>query len=147
MKSRYWVVVAVLSLGFIVAAAGCQSRQPETVAPLPPDRVVAPGSPDDSVTISDIRTTNDLVEGTLTNHSSHDVNDVHLLINHSFLWKNERNPGRNNPSRTEYYRVAKPIPPGAAMTFQYRPDPPLPKRSDGTFMTSVEVVSFSEIGQ
>jgi hypothetical protein len=108
--------------------------------------VIAPGSPDESVTLTHVTTTEQLVTGTLTNNSNHQVDDVHLLINHSFLWKNERNPGRNNPSRTEYYRVAKPIPPGTSMTFEYRPDPPLPKRGDGKFMTNVEVMSFTEVG-
>jgi len=143
---RARVVVGVLTLGMLFANAGCKSRQPEQVEEMPPDRVVAPGSSDESVTLSDIKVTNQLVTGALTNNSNHVVDNVHLLVHHSFLWKNERNPGRNNPSRTEYYRVAKPIPAGATMSFEYRPNPPLPKRSDGTFMTTVEVVSFTEIG-
>jgi hypothetical protein len=114
---------------------------------LPPDQVIAPGSANQSVSLSNVKTSDQLITGTLTNASSRQIDDVHLLVNHSFLWKNERNPGRVNPSRTEYFRVAKPIPPGASMTFEYRPNTPLPKRKDGTFMTTVEVVSFAEIGQ
>lgn len=130
-----------------LALAGCGSRQPEKVEPQPAERVVARGSVEDSVSITDLRTSDALVQGTLVNSSDTQVNDIHLLVNHSFLWKNERNPGRNNPSRTEYYRVVKPIPPAGAMQFEYRPDPPLPKRTDGSFMTTVEVVSFFETGQ
>ncbi len=147
MKRQACVGVVGLCLSILTVGAGCRSRQPEPVEPLPPDRVVAPGSADESVTLSDVRASDQLITGTLTNGSNRQVDDVHLLVNHSFLWKNERNPGRNNPSRTEYYRVGKPIPPGASMSFEYHPDPPLPKRSDGAFMTTVEVVSFTEIGQ
>lgn len=146
MIRRAWAVVGILGVGILAASAGCKSRQPEQVDTLPPDRVIAPGSNDENVTLSNLKTSDQLITGTLTNNSDHQVDDVHLLVNHSFLWKNERNPGRNNPSRTEYYRVAKPIPAGASMSFEYRPNPPLPKRNDGKFMTTVEVVSFTEIG-
>lgn len=140
------VILIVVAVGMLSAGPGCRSRQPEPVETLPPDQVIAPGSAEETVTLSNLTTSDQLITGALTNHSTRQVEDVHLLVNHSFLWKNERNPGRNNPSRTEYYRVAKPIPPGASMTFEYRPDPALPQRADGTFMTTVEVVSFAEIG-
>lgn len=146
MKRPFCVIVVFLAVGLLLTGGGCRSRQPEPVETLPPDRVIAPGSTEETVTLGNLKTSDQLITGTLTNNSNRQVEDVHLLVNHSFLWKNERNPGRNNPSRTEYYRVAKPIPPGASMTFDYRPDPPLPKRTDGTFMTTVEVVSFAEIG-
>lgn len=148
MKVRGLLVGLVgFSLQISMMSAGCSSRQPEPVEPLPPERVVAPGSVEDTISIVDLRTTEALIEGTLVNSSNREVKDVHLLVNHSFLWKNERNPGRNNPSRTEYYKVLKPIPPGATMAFEYRLDPPLPKRNDGSFMTTVEVTSFAEVGR
>jgi hypothetical protein len=141
-KSFYFVAATLLLLG----VAGCGSRQ-EKAQPQMTERVVAPGSVEDTVSITNLKSTDALIEGTLVNSSSSAVNDVYLLINHSFLWKNERNPGRDNPSRTEYYKVAKPIPPSGAMRFEYRPSPPLPKRGDGKFVTTVEVVSFAEIGE
>lgn len=147
MKRRHWMATRFVGVGFglMLVTAGCGSRQPQEPEPLEPDRVIEPGSVEDSVSITNVKATDALVAGTLINNSEHEVNDVHLLVIHSFLWKNERNPGRNNPSRTEYYRVAKPIPAGAAMTFEYKPSPPLPKRSDGKFVTTVEVISFSEV--
>lgn len=137
----------VVTFALMIGPAGCSSQQPENPAAPPPARVVARGSAEQVVRIADLRVSDTLVEGTLVNNSDSQVDDVHLMVNHSFLWKNERKPGRNNPSRTEYYRLAKPVPPHGAVRFEYRPDPPLPRRNDGSFMTTVEVVSFSEIGQ
>ena len=146
MKAR-GLLVALVGVPLLLADGGCSTKQPEQVEPPPPERVVAPGSVEDTIAIVNLQTSDSLIEGSLVNNSNRQIDEVHLLINHSFLWKNERNPGRNNPSRTEYYRVAKPIPAGTVMAFEYRPDPPLPKRTDGQFVTTVEVVSFAEIGR
>lgn len=143
---RLLVGLVGFSLQLSVFSAGCSSQETGPAKPALPERVVAPGSIEDAISIVDLRTTNSLIEGSLVNNSDLEVKDVHLLVNHSFLWKNERNPGRNNPSRTEYYKVLKPIPPGATMAFEHHLDPPLPKRNDGRFVTSVEVTSFAEVG-
>ena len=146
MKRRRWMTTgfAIAGIGLMLAAAGCGARQPQE-EPLEPERVIEPGSAEDSVSITNVRASDTLVAGTLVNNSTRQVDEVHLLVNHMFLWKNERNPGKNNPGRTDYYRVVKPIPPGAALSFEYKPSPPLPKRSDGKYVTTIEVTSFSEV--
>lgn len=137
---------AIVGVGLMLAVAGCGPRQPQEQEPLEAERVIDPGSAEDSVAITNVRASDTLVAGTLVNNSTREVAEVHLLVNHTFLWKNERNPGKNNPGRSDYYRVVKPIPPGAAMSFEYKPNPPLPKRSDGKYVTTIEVTSFSEVG-
>jgi hypothetical protein len=132
-------------LALLLAIAGCGSRQPAETQPFEPERVIAPAAAEESVALANLRASETRIAGTVVNNSGREIDDVHLLVNHSFLWKNERNPGRNNPGRTDYYRLAKPIPPGASMSFEYKPSPPLPKRSDGKFVTSVEIMSFSEV--
>jgi len=74
------------------------------------------------------------------------VENVRLLIRHAWLWKDERNPGTDNPGRAVYHTVAGRIAPGAALPFTYHASPPLPERDDGTFETAVEIVGFTEIG-
>lgn len=86
------------------------------------------------------------VKATLVNNSDNRIKDVQLVIRHSFLWKDERNPGTDNPGRTEYYLVLGEVEPHGQLAFEYRPDPPLPQRDDGTFKTSIEIAGFTEVG-
>lgn len=85
--------------------------------------------------------------GVVTNSGSRAVRDVRLLIRHVWLWKNERNPGPRsaNPGRSAYYVVDGEIPPNGEIRFRYAPSPPLPSRTDGSFMTTAEVVSLTEV--
>ena len=100
-----------------------------------------------AVSVTDVAAKDGTVSAVLVNRSQHVIKDVKLLIRHGWLWKNERHPGADSPGRAEYYVVHGQIPPGGSMPFTYRIDPPLPQRSDGRFSSSVEVVSFTEIGE
>lgn len=86
------------------------------------------------------------VRGRVVNQSGRLVKDVRLLIQHAWHWRDERNPGRDNPGRSAFYTVRTELEPGEAVPFEYRPSPPLPRRSDGYFRTKVEVVGFAEVG-
>jgi hypothetical protein len=83
-----------------------------------------------------------VVGGTLVNRSTKPIRDVDLMVNYQWLWRNETHPGDVSPGRTEYFRIAEPIPPQGSVDFTYRPDVPLPARNDGRFETSVQVVGF-----
>jgi hypothetical protein len=74
--------------------------------------------------------------------------NVQVQIDRSWLWKNERHPGAdtNNPGRSVVYAVPGEIPPGGRLPFTYRSDGALPQRSDGSFGTSVSVVSLEQMG-
>jgi len=86
------------------------------------------------------------VVGTVVNGSEGVLRDVVLLVSHTWLWSDEYHPGEDNPSRASYVRVPGEIPPKSSMAFSYTPSPPLPKRTDGSFQTTVAVQSFTEIG-
>ena len=84
------------------------------------------------------------VSGTLVNTSGHRLQEVRLLVRHDWLWRDEFHPGADSPGTAGYYVVPQEIPPGGSVSFSYRPDPPLPRRSDGTFQTTVEVAGLLE---
>ena len=85
------------------------------------------------------------VSGEIRNNSSNTVRDVQLLIRYEWLWKNEFHPGKDDPGRSVYYDVPGEIPPGGTARLQYTPNPPLPKRTDGSFQISVSVAGFTEV--
>jgi hypothetical protein len=86
------------------------------------------------------------VTGTVVNGRGVVIEDVELLVSHTWSWSDERHPGQDNPGRVGYVRVTGEIPAKSSMAFSYTPDPPLPKRTDGSFQTTVAVHSFTEIG-
>lgn len=100
------------------------------------------------VEVRDVRTAPDQVSGVLVNLSSKPVRDVRVRIDCSWLWADERHAGgaEESPGRTAVYRVPGEIPPGGHLPFTYRPDTPLPQRSDGRFETSVSVVGLEQVG-
>jgi hypothetical protein len=100
------------------------------------------------VEVRDVRALPDQVSGVLVNLSSKPVRNVQVRIENSWLWKNERHPGEDedNPGRSVVYTVPGEIPPGGHLLFTYRPDTPLPQRSDGRFETSVSVVGLEQGG-
>jgi hypothetical protein len=77
------------------------------------------------------------------------LNEVRLLIRHTFFWNKERSPADEtaNPGRSVFFDVPGTIPAAGVVAFTYKPDPPLPDRKDGRFETAIEVVGFSEAGE
>ena len=110
--------------------------------------LVAPEKLQKIVEVHDVRGQLDEVSGVLVNVSSNPVRNVQVQIDRSWLWKNERHPGanENNPGRSVVYAVPGEIPPGGRLSFTYRPDSALPQRNDGSFGTSVSVVSLEQVG-
>jgi len=85
------------------------------------------------------------VSGEVVNTSRRTLREVQLLIPHSWLWKNEFQPGKDDPGTAAYYTVEKEIAPGASARFTYNPPSPLPSRADGYFETTVSVAGFTEV--
>jgi len=108
--------------------------------------LVSSGNLGDMIAVEDVSVSDGVVSGVLVNKSQLLLRDVRLLIRHSWLWRNERAPGHNNPGRTESYTVPGEIPAGGRLPFSYTVEPPLPNRDDGTFETSVEVISLTQVG-
>jgi hypothetical protein len=99
------------------------------------------------VGLTDVKVNLGVVSGVLVNKSAHPIREVELLIDHAWLWRDERHPGEVNPGRSEYYTVHGEVSPHGSLPFTYHPSPPLPRRDDGHFETSVQIVGFVEVGQ
>ena len=95
--------------------------------------------------LSNVSAQEGVVSGEIRNNSSNIVRDVQLLIRYEWLWRNEFHPGTDDPGSSVYYNVPGEIPPGGTARFQYTPNPPLPKRTDGSFQISVSVAGFTEV--
>jgi hypothetical protein len=80
----------------------------------------------------------------IVNQTPQEVHDVRLIVRHDFRWRNEYRPGPS-PSSAETRVVPGPLAPGASLVVVHPLDPPLPRRDDGSFEPSVEVVHWREV--
>ena len=85
------------------------------------------------------------VSGDVRNKANHEVRDVEIFIRYTWLWDNERNPGKTDPGTSAYYTLKQTIPLGEKFSFTYKPSPPLPKIAGGRFETSVTIAGFTEV--
>lgn len=88
---------------------------------------------------------NGVITGEVRNKSSHDVREVQLFIRYTWLWDDERHPGKSDPGTSTYYTLNETIQPGQKINFTYKPSPPLPNIAGGRFETSVKIAGFTEI--
>jgi hypothetical protein len=98
------------------------------------------------IEVTNLQTRDGVVTGTVVNKSGDTLRNVKLMIDHAWLWKNERHPGSNNPARTDAYVVPGPIPPRSSVAFEYPIAPALPARHDGHFRTRVSIADFTQVG-
>jgi hypothetical protein len=87
------------------------------------------------------------VSGAVVNNSNATLRDVQLQIVYSWRWKNEFQPGKDDPGTARYFTLNQEIPPGQTASFDYKPSPPLASRSDGQFDITVKVVGFAQVFQ
>jgi hypothetical protein len=85
------------------------------------------------------------VSGEIVNNSKQTLRDIQLQIVYSWRWKNEYNPGKDDPGGARYYSLNQEIPPGKTVRFNYKPSPPLASRTDGQFDVNVKIVGFAEV--
>ena len=85
------------------------------------------------------------VSGEVHNLSSRTVRDVQLFIRHTWLWDNERHPGKVDPGTSTFQTLQQEIPPGGTARFSFTQSPPLAKAAGGHFVTTVSVAGFTEI--
>ena len=130
------IVVSVAALG--LSGSSATAEETTNVVQSHLERIVA---------VRDVQASPDQVSGVLVNLSSKVIHDVRVLITRSWMWTDERHPGpaEDNPGRAAIYAVPGEIPPGGQLPFTYRPDTPLPQRSDGRFRTSVSVASLEQV--
>ncbi|HXQ23470.1 MAG TPA: hypothetical protein VN812_17465 [Candidatus Acidoferrales bacterium] len=98
-----------------------------------------------TIIINDLRVQGGSVSGTVVNKSSATVRRVELLLRQTWLWNNERHPGTDSPGRTLPFTFAADVAPTASAPFTFQ-TPPLPQRSDGRFVTTMDVTGFTEVG-
>ena len=85
------------------------------------------------------------VSGEVVNNSKQTLRDVRLQILYSWRWKNEYQPGKDDPGKAIYHVLEQEIPPGQAVRFKYEPSPPFASREDGQFDIGVKVVGFAQV--
>jgi hypothetical protein len=85
------------------------------------------------------------LSGTVVNNSSKTVRDVGFRVRQEWLWNDELHPGTDSPGRTLPFTLRQDIAPHASASFTIQ-IPPLAPRSDGRFMTTLEVTGFTEVG-
>jgi hypothetical protein len=98
------------------------------------------------VTLQSVTMEGGVISGQVMNHANYPIRDVNILIQHAFAWRNEFRPGKDDPSRAEYYTVTGEIPAGGSKQFSMRLPEPLPTREDGSFVTRAQVAGYKEIG-
>lgn len=136
-RNARYLRAALVALAMSCAVTVGAEEQPE---------ITTVGGIADTVAIENLVVRDGVVNGTLANRTGRALRDVKILVRYAWLWKNERAPQRDNPGRSYYTIVAGEVPSHGTLTFVYRPEPPLPQRTDGRFDPSVEVVGFTEVG-
>jgi len=86
-----------------------------------------------------------VISGTVINNSNKAVRDVGFRVRQEWLWNDELHPGTDSPGRTLSFTLRQDIAPHASASFSFQ-TPLLAQRSDGRFVTTVEVTGFSEVG-
>ena len=140
-RLRGIIVLGGAALGLVWAPP----LRAESVDVSPETQVVSPDEMSRTVQVRDVRRDGDGVAGTIVNNSAKPVRDVQLLIKYNWLWNDERRPGTDSPGRAAYQTVPGEIAPGESRQFTYRPEEPLPRRSDGRFEPSVQVSGVVEV--
>lgn len=134
--------VILLAASLLFATAGAVQVSAETLT------TVTTHEPS-KVIVQEHELGNGAVSGVIKNLSDDTIEEVTLLVQHTWHWKNEFHPGpaSENPGRSEFETISKPIAPGKSLQFQYTPRVPLPHRDDGYFTTSVSVHEYTAIGE
>ncbi len=110
------------------------------------DAVLRPAEAARTILINDVSVQNGWVSGTVINQSSTTLHAVELSLQQVWLWNDERHPGTESPGRTLPFTFRGDVPPNGSAPFTFQP-PPLPQRSDGRFVTTVDVIGFTQVGR
>jgi len=101
---------------------------------------------DSTAQVTDLTVEGDTVHGVLVNKSSQTLRDVRMVIRRAWLWNDERKPGSDNPGSSEFFTFPGEVPPGGSTPFTHKLKAGKTTRSDGKFVTSAEVLSFTLVG-
>ncbi|MGD0949212.1 MAG: hypothetical protein ABSA52_17520 [Candidatus Binatia bacterium] len=135
MVTRIWIFGALLGI-LSLPLHGATAMAP----------IVSSSEAAQTIVINGLTVREGSVSGTIVNKSSATVRGVKLLLLQTWLWNNERHPGTDDsPGRTLPFTFAADVAPHASAPFTFQ-TPPLPQRSDGRFVTTMDVTGFTEVG-
>jgi hypothetical protein len=106
--------------------------------------VVPSSEASQEIVVQDVTAKDGSVSGIVVNNSSKTVRDVALLVRQEWLWNDEFHPGIDSPGRALRVTLRQDIAPHTSASFIFQ-TPPFALRSDGRFVTTVEVTGFSEV--
>jgi hypothetical protein len=136
-KCRDWrTIIPALFAGIIFIAA------PHTGTA---QKVASPENVGVILALEKISVSNGTVSGEIHNRGPYIVRDAQLLIRYIWLWDDERNPGKNDPSTSTYHTLPSEIRPGGSLPFTFTPSPPLAQASGGRYEVSVTVAGFAQV--
>lgn len=133
MKTRIWLLGALLG-GLALSSPG----------PCRAEVIVPPVEGQRAVVVTDLMVQEESVSGTVVNRSSATVRAVSLRLEQEWQWSDERHPGADSPARTLSFSLAGDVAPGSSAGFRFD-TPRLPARTDGTFVSSMDVSGFTEV--
>jgi hypothetical protein len=107
--------------------------------------VVSSSEAAQTIVINDLTVRGDSVSGTVVNKSAATLREIELLVRQTWLWEPERHSGTDDPGRTLPFMLGVDVAPNTTAPFSFH-TPPLPERSDGRFITTMEVTGFTEVG-
>lgn len=97
------------------------------------------------LSIEKIAVANGTVSGEIHNRGPYSVREVQLLVRYTWLWDDERNPGKIDPGTSTYHTLATEIRAGENLPFTFTPSPPLPKVLGGRYEISMTVAGFAQV--
>ena len=98
-----------------------------------------------TVEVRNVNVSENVITGEVVNRSPHLLQNVELLLQFHWLWKNERHPQENSLGRSVFLTLDRNIRPGESAAFTFKPDPPLPARPDGQYMAEVTLAGFAVV--
>jgi len=134
MVTRIWIFGALLGI-LSLPLHGATAMAP----------IVSSSEAAQTIAINGLTVREGSVSGTIVNKSSATVRGVKLLLVQTWMWNNERHPGTDSPGRALPFTFAADVAPNASAPFTFQ-TPPLPQRSDGRFVTTMDVTGFTEVG-
>jgi hypothetical protein len=97
------------------------------------------------LSVEKIAVANGTVSGEVHNRGPYSVREVELLIRCTWLWDDERNPGKIDPGTSTYHTLTTEIRAGGNLPFTFTPSSPLLKVSGGRYEISVTVGGFAQV--
>ena len=98
-----------------------------------------------TVEIRNVNVSENVITGEVVNRSPHLLQNVELLLQFHWLWKNEMHPQANLLGRSVFLTLDRNIRPGEPAAFTFKPDPPLTARPDGHYMAEVSLAGFAVV--